>query len=229
MLITKEWIKERENPLRQEYYYAIDQYFLEWFESQEETDPDKILEKLEDGDLKVWFLTQMMTVGQNLEWSIEAARLVCPIFEEKYHSVYKVYVGGKGNGLCSLVIRDTLSLSQLRDTYPLDPSVSFDASLAHYLLRDTALDLVDFVNKEYHPRLLRGRNAGLSANRAACIAVHAPNNTINHFRTGYLAYEAITFAHGALVESRSSKEEWDKAFKLLLDIGLRIYEKRNTN
>jgi hypothetical protein len=180
----------------------------------EETGSDKILGKLEDDDLKIWFLTQLMTVSQNLEWSIEAAKLVCPIFEKQYQD----------NNLCRLIIEDTTKLSQSRNQRGLSPS--FEASLEHYLLKRTALELLDFIEKDYHFSLKRGDCAAKSANRAASIAVHSPGNATNHFRTGYLAYEGVTFAHGALVESRSSKEERDKAFKQLLDIGIKIYHSK---
>jgi hypothetical protein len=214
MEISKEWILERKNPLMNRFYH-IDQYFLEWFESQGETDSDKILEKLEEDEnariyLRAWLLTQLMDRSQNLEWSIEAARLACPIFEKQYQE----------NSLCRLVIEDTVKLSQLNKLDSTDC----------YMLKRTALQLLDFIN-DGEPHWFAGRSqgycAGVSANRAASIA--SISNSIpfkESLYTSYLAYEAITFAHSALVEPCLNQAENDKAFKPLLDIGVKIYHNK---
>jgi len=63
---------------------------IEWFESQKETDPIKIIKKLirYDSDEKLqwanWFIVRLMNKKQNVQYAIFAAELALCVFEKAY-------------------------------------------------------------------------------------------------------------------------------------------------
>ena len=76
MEITKEWLKEKE---------ACSEG-LEWFIHQSETDLFKLIDKLikKRKDWANWLIIKAMNRQQQLQYAIACAKLVLPIFEEKY-------------------------------------------------------------------------------------------------------------------------------------------------